>query len=104
MDLGRAGGQAPQPRSGAPKAQGLTARTKPKPAYFHPDATQSDAVRQIKVQDSTQAHVTSLGRLFRPTSTSYYLSIGVNKRNELFGQVREKLQFSGIQRLVQKLE
>ena len=31
--LGRARGQAPQPLSGAPKAQGLTARTNPKPPW-----------------------------------------------------------------------
>ena len=48
LGLGRAGSQAPQPRSGAPEAQGLTARTSPKPPSFHPNATQSDAVRQIK--------------------------------------------------------
>ena len=32
--LGRARGQAPQPLSGAPKAQGLTARTNLKPPWI----------------------------------------------------------------------
>src|SRR4051812_8854184 len=45
LSLGWTGGQAPQPHSGAPEAQGLTARTSPK---------RSDVLRQQRGQQEQQ--------------------------------------------------
>jgi len=48
VGLARSGGQAPLPRSGAPKAQGLTAWPNAKRVLVWPEAIHPDTVRQIK--------------------------------------------------------
>src|SRR3954449_3639083 len=46
--LGWTGGQAPQPHSGAPEAQGLTARAGPKRSSIGRNETRSDIVCRMK--------------------------------------------------------
>jgi hypothetical protein len=48
LSLGWTGGQAPQPHSGAPEAQGLTARTSPKRILKRRDASRADSVSRMK--------------------------------------------------------
>ena len=48
LSSGWTGGQAPQPRSGAPKTQGLTARTSPSDPHTGLNATRPDIVCRMK--------------------------------------------------------